>query len=56
MLVKARELGIPVTLGSDAHQPERLGQYLDEAGAALKDAGYAQLATFEGRRRILVDF
>jgi histidinol-phosphatase (PHP family) len=56
MLAKALELGIPVTLGSDAHQPERLGQYLDEARAALKAAGFGQLATFEGRRRIPVDF
>lgn len=56
MLGKARELGIPITLGSDAHQPERLGQYLDQAREALRAAGYVQLATFEGRRRTLVDF
>ncbi len=56
MLDYARELGIPLTIGSDAHQPERLGQYLEEARALLKAAGFAQLATFEGRVRKMVDF
>ncbi|OUM94282.1 MAG: histidinol-phosphatase [Thermobacillus sp. ZCTH02-B1] len=56
MLAKAIGLGIPVTLGSDAHQPERLAQYLDRAREALRAAGCRQLAVFEGRRRIAVDF
>jgi len=56
MLEYARGLGIPLTVGSDAHQPERLGQYLDEARALLKAVGFAQLATFEGRTRKMVDF
>jgi len=56
MLAYAKELGIPITIGSDCHQPERLGQYLEEARAALREAGYTQLATFEGRKRTLVDF
>ncbi|MFB9324954.1 histidinol-phosphatase HisJ [Paenibacillus aurantiacus] len=56
MLSKALELGIPLTIGSDAHQPERLGQYLEEARALLKEAGFTQLATFESRRRIMIDF
>ncbi|GGD98890.1 histidinol-phosphatase [Paenibacillus nasutitermitis] len=56
MLERACELGIPVTIGSDAHQPERLGQYLDEARAMLKECGITQLATFEGRKRKMVDF
>ncbi|CAM4472541.1 histidinol-phosphatase HisJ [Paenibacillus tarimensis] len=56
MLQYAHEQGIPVTIGSDAHQPERLGQYLEEARALLKKVGYTQLATFDGRKRLLVDF
>jgi len=56
MLERVCELGIPVTIGSDAHQPERLGQYLDEARATLKECGITQLATFEGRKRKMVDF
>ncbi len=56
MLKKACELGIPVTLGSDCHQPERLEQYLPEARMRLKEAGYGQLATFQSRKRLLIDF
>lgn len=56
MLEYARELNIPLTIGSDCHQPERLGQYLDEARALLRSVGYTQLATFEARVRKMVDF
>ncbi|MCA0758121.1 histidinol-phosphatase HisJ [Paenibacillus sp. N4] len=56
MLEYAHKLGIPVTIGSDAHQPERLGQYLDQARAALKEVGYTQLATFNCRKLMLIDF
>ncbi|WP_314001490.1 histidinol-phosphatase HisJ family protein [uncultured Paenibacillus sp.] len=56
MLEHALSLGIPVTVGSDAHQPGRLHQYVDEARTLLREVGYTQLATFEGRRRTLVDF
>lgn len=56
MLEYAHALNIPVTLGSDAHQPARLAQYLDEAKALLKDVGYTQLATFKNRQRTLVPF
>ncbi|AEI38843.1 histidinol-phosphatase HisJ [Paenibacillus mucilaginosus] len=51
MLEYALKLGIPVTLGSDAHQPERLAQYLDEASALLQDVGFTDLATFKVRNR-----
>ncbi|WP_166240836.1 histidinol-phosphatase HisJ [Paenibacillus turpanensis] len=56
MLAEAKRLGIPVTLGSDAHQPERLGQYLNEARNTLKEVGFTQLAVFERRIRSLVSF
>jgi histidinol-phosphatase (PHP family) len=54
MLEYAFELGIPVTVGSDAHQPERLSQYLDQAVALLKEVGYRELATFSGRQRTMI--
>jgi histidinol-phosphatase (PHP family) len=54
MLEYAFELGIPVTIGSDAHQPERLSQYLDQAVALLKEIGYRELATFRGRQRTMI--
>ena len=56
MIAKALELGIPITLGSDAHQPERVAEHLDRAREALRAAGCRQLAVFEGRRRMAVDF
>ncbi|WP_248929518.1 histidinol-phosphatase HisJ [Paenibacillus hamazuiensis] len=45
--------GIPLTIGSDAHQPERLAQYLDQAVDLLKEIGFNKLATFEKRNRTL---
>jgi histidinol-phosphatase (PHP family) len=51
-LVRFRELGGEiVTIGSDAHDPSRVGQYTNEASEILKDVfGYA--CTFEGRKPI----
>lgn len=54
MLEYAYELGIPVTIGSDAHQPERLAQYLDQAVHQLREIGFNELATFKGRKRVMV--
>ncbi|ANE46839.1 histidinol phosphatase [Paenibacillus swuensis] len=56
MLQYAYDSGIPVTIGSDAHQPERLGQYLDDARALLREIGYTQLTGFRQRRKFCVDF
>lgn len=56
MLEYALKLGIPVTIGSDAHQPERLGQYLDQARAQLQEVGFSQLATFNKRNRTMISF
>jgi len=54
MLEYALSLGIPVTVGSDAHDPEKLAENLDRAYALLKDVGFTQLATFDKRKRIMV--
>ncbi|WP_020621074.1 histidinol-phosphatase HisJ [Paenibacillus daejeonensis] len=56
MLTYAREIGLPLTIGSDAHQPERLGQYLDQARALLKELGFTELATFRQRQREMIRF
>jgi histidinol-phosphatase (PHP family) len=55
MLEYALKVGIPVTLGSDAHHPDRVGQYLDRAEALLKEIGFTELAVFEGRRRTMIE-
>ncbi len=45
------QLGIPVTLGSDAHNPVDVGQYFPDAIDLLRDIGFDQLAVFENRER-----
>jgi len=47
-------LGIPLTLGSDAHDPLKLSDHLDEARALLTELGVQQIATFENRQRSMV--
>jgi histidinol-phosphatase (PHP family) len=48
-LLRCRELGIPVTLGSDAHSPDEVGCDFNPALAMLEDAGYETVTVFEGR-------
>jgi len=45
----AAELGVPATLGSDAHGPEDVGRDFDKALDILMEAGYEEIATFEAR-------
>lgn len=49
------EHGVPVTLGSDAHKPEQVGEGLDRAAALLKEIGFRQVATFSQRKRTMID-
>jgi len=42
---------IPVTLGSDAHQPKEVGQDLEKAIGLLKSVGYKELTLFTERKR-----
>jgi histidinol-phosphatase (PHP family) len=45
------DLGIPVTLGSDAHCPRDVGSGLRRAVAMLEKMGFRELAMFEGGER-----
>jgi histidinol-phosphatase (PHP family) len=56
LLQEAFRLGIPLTLGSDAHDPVKLGDGLQEARNMLWHTGFRELAVFEGRRRTAVPF
>jgi histidinol-phosphatase (PHP family) len=56
MLEYCHKLGIPLAIGSDAHQPERLAQYLDQAASLLKEIGFNEIATFSARKRHLLTF
>jgi histidinol-phosphatase (PHP family) len=56
MLEYAHRIGIPVTVGSDAHNPSRLTENLDLAMKLLKQAGFTEIATFSSRKRTLISF
>ncbi|WP_127576633.1 histidinol-phosphatase HisJ [Paenibacillus barengoltzii] len=54
ILQAAIEMGIPLTVGSDAHDPQKLSEHLDQARALLYKLGVRELATFEGRKRTMI--
>ena len=51
MLVEMRQRSIPVVVGSDAHEPGRVGDAFLEAYAILEEAGYEQVSFFLDRER-----
>src|SRR3954469_19152675 len=51
LLAMLRERGVPVTLGSDAHSPERVGRDFPRALGELHGAGYRTLTVFDRRQR-----
>ena len=56
ILERASACGIPVTYGSDAHHPDKVGQKGAEAQEMLKKAGYTHLAVFAERKREMKPF
>lgn len=50
ILEECFQRGIPLTLGSDAHQPENVGRYFSDALSALRSIGFRDLMTFTGRQ------
>jgi len=51
ILEQVHHLKIPVTLNSDAHHPDELDKYFPEAVEMIKDIGFKELVSFEGKRR-----
>ncbi|MGF7137899.1 histidinol-phosphatase HisJ family protein [Roseimarinus sediminis] len=47
----AARIGVPVTLGSDAHEPSQLARHFDQAIQWLKEAGYTKITRFRNRQR-----
>jgi len=43
LLARARETGVPVTLGDDSHGVDQVGRGLDQALAAIAEAGYERV-------------
>jgi histidinol-phosphatase (PHP family) len=50
----AREAGVPITLGSDAHTADRLGQRFADAIANARAAGFDDYVTFVARKPMKV--
>ena len=51
LLAMLHKRGVPVTLGSDAHAPQRVGRDFPRALAELHAAGYRTLTVFDRRER-----
>lgn len=54
ILKAAREMGIGITFGSDAHEPRHVGEAFDRAVALVKSAGYTHLRRYARRKYDLV--
>ncbi|HWJ02517.1 MAG TPA: histidinol-phosphatase HisJ family protein [Verrucomicrobiae bacterium] len=52
LLEKAYEFKIPVTLGSDAHEPEYVGRDLALAVELLKEIGYKSVVSFSNKQSV----
>ena len=51
VLTAVKEVGMAVTIGSDAHRPEEIGRHFERAFNMLQAARMRTLAVFTGRRR-----
>ena len=54
IIAKCCQQGISVTIGSDAHRPDDVGQHYDKVLPLLHSVGYRHLAVFTKRQRRLV--
>ncbi len=52
ILEQILHLKIPITLSSDAHKPDELNKYYDEAIGVLKDIGFKEIIYFNGNDRV----
>lgn len=52
LLARCYDLNIPVTLGSDAHEPEQVGREFGLAREILYQVGYRKLTRFTNRQQI----
>ena len=51
----ASEMGVKLTIGSDSHQPESVGQFFDRIQPMLREKGFTDLHYFRSRRRVRID-
>ncbi|MEI6971534.1 MAG: histidinol-phosphatase HisJ family protein [bacterium] len=53
LLSLARERGIPICFGSDAHEPQQVGQDFDKALRLAREAGYTDYMRFRRRAKMI---
>ena len=51
IIKKCRKAGVEITIGSDAHDPESIGQNYDTVLPLILQAGYKQISVFTQRKR-----
>ncbi|NBB78879.1 MAG: histidinol-phosphatase HisJ family protein [Verrucomicrobia bacterium] len=51
----ASEMGVKLTIGSDSHMPNSVGQHFDWIQPMLRDKGFTDLHYFRGRQRVRID-
>ncbi|OHD96924.1 MAG: histidinol phosphate phosphatase [Sulfurimonas sp. RIFCSPHIGHO2_12_FULL_36_9] len=56
LLKEANKLNIPITFASDAHTPEQVGLYSDEAIKMARSAGYAECVLYRKRKKYFIKF
>ena len=52
LLVRCLSLGVPITLGSDAHRPAHVGRTLKDSVVELKEIGFREVVYFNQRRPV----
>jgi histidinol-phosphatase (PHP family) len=55
ILKRCNELGIDVSLGSDAHRKEEIALHMEKGDDILKEAGYTRVVYFEKRKKKYLD-
>jgi histidinol-phosphatase (PHP family) len=55
LLKEAKKLDIPITFGSDAHNPEQVGLFSAQAIKMAKSVGYTKCAIYRKRKREFID-
>ncbi|MDQ1263790.1 MAG: histidinol-phosphatase family [Campylobacterota bacterium] len=56
LLIEAKKLGIEITFGSDAHNPQQVGLYADEVVSMAKSAGYERCVIYRKRKKEFIYF
>lgn len=56
LLKEIKKLDIPITFASDAHKPEQVGLYSDEAFNMAKNIGYSECVFYRKRERKFIKF